>query len=100
MRERRNIKPAQRISIKQHHHHHHHQLQAVFKKYPNVYEDIVSTLHDDIVNILSNKYPDVYYEISSSGNNDDDNNKKDDGGTKNDDTNNCNVSNSSITFSV
>ena len=65
-----------RISVNHHHHHHHHyrhQLHSLFKNYPNIYDDIVINLSDDIItthydvifNILSNKYPDVYKEINN-----------------------------------
>ena len=59
-------------------HHHHKKVQDLLKKYPDIYNSITNTLfeevtithHDDILSILSTKYPVVCSEISNDNNND------------------------------
>ena len=68
---------SRRISTT-HHHHQQQQLLALGKKYPDVLFDVISTLciisilahRDDIVTLLSTKYPDVYSEIIIASSND------------------------------
>ena len=68
-------------------HHHHKKVQDLLKKYPDIYNSITSTLfdeftlthHDDILSILSTKYPVICSEISNDNNNDINNNRNNDG---------------------
>lgn len=82
-------------------HHHHKKVQDLLKKYPDIYNSITSTLfdeftithHDDILSILSTKYPVVCSEISNDNNSNDNNNYINNNGNNdgNDDSNSSNI---------